>query len=257
MIPETIAKAPNNTSAAIEAGAALMTTPEVRDVHGRPLVFVPKHLDVKDLSHLLPSPARLEQKVTLDTPAAFASRPFWTITRSRTLRAGTSHRAHLVLLNTVAWQEWTRANRQAMSQADFAQFIEDHIPDIAVPAGAELLEVARNFEARKGVDFKSVQRVSDGSVQFSYNEDVQGTSRAGSMKVPNEFILGIAPFEGTPKYQVLARLRYRIEAGGKLMLWFDLLRLQDVLDAAFAAVETEIRAALDGTVRAVVCGQPA
>ncbi len=165
-----------------------------------------------------------------------------------------THRALCALVKTVAWTEWAALNKKVCTQAEFATFLEDHIPDIASPAGATLVELARNFEAAKDVTFQSSQRASDGSITFAYNETVKENVRGATMKVPAEFVLGLAPFEGSPKYQVTARLRYRIADGGKLTLWYDLLRVQDVLDAAFNDVLADVVKATAPAVRGVLLG---
>lgn len=277
MIPESVHTAKSDTAAAIAAGAALSPIkPEVVEVHGQPVIFVPTGLTLQNLSDYLPAPPKLHQAVTLVTPQSFCDyvNLFGQPTRSlifATPRRATfvavldyhespsqpswnNHAAVLTLQPTLAWKEWSGQNNKPMSQADFAQFLEDHIPDIAEPAGGLLLEVARNFEAKKSVAFQSIQRVSDGSVQFSFNEDVQGTPKAGALKVPTEFTLGIAPFEGTEIAAVTARLRYRIGEGGKLSIWYSLIREQDVLDRAFDRVCDVVTTGTAASVRAVVLG---
>jgi uncharacterized protein YfdQ (DUF2303 family) len=150
------------------------------------------------------------------------------------------HRAVLVARQTEAWKRWVGADGEKKNQADFAQFIEDNIPDIAAPAGAQLVEIARNLEAKKDVNFTSVLRPQNGSVNFHYQENVQGAVRGGDITIPDEFILGLAPFEGCDKYRVTARLRYRIESGGRLAMWFDLLRVEDIIEQAFAEIHDDI-----------------
>src|SRR3990172_7311494 len=51
------------------------------------------------------------------------------------------HRATLNLTQSPEWKTWLGKNQCAMSQRDFAQFIEDNSEDIMVPSGAELLEL--------------------------------------------------------------------------------------------------------------------
>jgi uncharacterized protein YfdQ (DUF2303 family) len=62
--------------------------------------------------------------------------------------------------------------------------------------------------------------------------------------VPETFALGIAVFEGGDRYHVEARLRYRIADGGKMTMWFDLLRphkvLEDALSFVWKAIEAEL-----------------
>jgi hypothetical protein len=62
--------------------------------------------------------------------------------------------------------------------------------------------------------------------------------------VPETFALGIAVFEGGDRYHVEARLRYRIADGGKMTMWYDLLRphkvLEDALSFVWKAIEAEL-----------------
>jgi uncharacterized protein YfdQ (DUF2303 family) len=231
---------------------------------------------IEDFEKVLPAPTRLRQVVTLGTPAALTAyvRLFGDKARSilyahknsasfdavldyhvgADAPSWNAHRAKLTLVHTQPWKDWTGANKRAMNQTEFAQFIEDHIPDIVEPDGGKLLELTRSFEATKAVTFQSSQRIADGSVQFQYSEDVQGSPKAGQMKMPPEIKLALQPFEGSNRYAVLGRLRYRIGEGGKLALWYDLLRAQDVLDVAFADVLAAITNDTAGSVRAVLEG---
>jgi uncharacterized protein YfdQ (DUF2303 family) len=142
------------------------------------------------------------------------------------------HRVSLPLRYTPSWLTWTQANKKPMGQIAFSEFLEDNIPDIADPLGAEIVEIARSLEAKKAVEFKSQIRMEDGSHRFTFNEDVSGSAKSGSLEIPAVFTLGLVPFEGATEYKITARFRYRLE-GGKLSLWFDLVRLEDTLDAAF------------------------
>jgi uncharacterized protein YfdQ (DUF2303 family) len=246
------------------------------DISGTPHVLVPEGVTLEDCAAFLPAPTRLQQIVQTADAAAFIgyvgqfgdkARSVVFATRrpagfsavldyhaASNLPSWNAHRVNFVPLQTPSWADWNGANKRRFNQADFAQFIEDHIPDIAEPAGAKLLELARNFEATKAVTFQSQQRVADGSVQFTYNEDVQGTPRSAAMKVPTEITLALAPFEGSKAYKVTARLRYRIGEGGKLELWYDLLRVVDVLDAAFNDVLDDIKKGTADSVRMVLLG---
>ncbi len=272
-----LATSETETAAAFAAGV-IVGACKPFDVGGRPLTIVPDGLTVKNLEEHLKAPARLNKRVTLGTPDSFAAYVKLFADPARSLvfadkKAGTftavldyhaapdapswcEHAAGLVLIPTLAWAEWTAANKQAMTQAEFATFVEDHIPDIVSPDGAALLELALNFEATKAGKFGSAMRQSDGSVDFSYSEEVVGqNAKAGKVKAPTTFVLALAPFEGTPVRQVTARFRYRIAEGGKLALWFDLLRVQEVRDLAFAEVAAKLATDLSGVVRGQVEGK--
>lgn len=140
------------------------------------------------------------------------------------------------------WQTWVAANGKRMDQVAFAEFLENNLPDIAEPAGAVVLEMARTLELKKGVNFASAVRLDNGQQQLTYNEDIQGSAAKGTLALVDTFTLGLPPFERSALYKVTARLRFRLQES-KLVLWFDLLRPQDVLrqawDDALAQIGTE------------------
>lgn len=152
-----------------------------------------------------------------------------------------SHNAWLVLRRTEAWVRWTNANGKRMDQVTFASFLEDNLVDIASPDGATLLEMAKNFEIKRDVAFSSAVRLDNGQHQFTYVEEGTGTSQKGQITIPDRFVLGLAPVEGVEPYRVDARLRYRMQ-DGKLAIWFDLLRPEDYLKAAFESVVVFVKA---------------
>lgn len=142
------------------------------------------------------------------------------------------------------WQRWTTKNGVKMDQEAFAQHIEDNLPDIAEPTAADMLEVSRSLEAKKKVNFASGLRLSNGQTQFTYEEQVEGTAAKGRILVPEVFALGVPVFEGGDRYRLEARLRYRIADGGKLTMWYDLLRPHKIIEDATAFVWKSIEAEL-------------
>lgn len=146
------------------------------------------------------------------------------------------HALTLQLRPTAAWTAWTQKDRAMVSQTEFAEHIEDRLPDITEPNGATMLELAQSFSAKRNLTFESSKALSSGEVQLEYREQVEATAgKAGRLQIPQQFTLGIAPFEGSPAYKVTARLRYRIH-DGRLTLGYALDRPEDVLEAAFGDV---------------------
>ena len=132
------------------------------------------------------------------------------------------------------------ADGKTMKQADFAKFIEDNLPDIAEPNGSDLLIISRSLEAKKKVDFESAVRLDNGETQFTYNEEIKGTAGKGTLEIPEIFVLGIPVFHGGDAYKLEARLRYRIN-DGQLLMWFDLLRPERLLEDAFNQVIARVK----------------
>lgn len=164
------------------------------------------------------------------------------------------HRATLKLRLTPAWQAWAGKNKLMLKQVDFAEHIEDRLTDIKVPTGAEMLELAQSFQAKRAVTFESSKALSTGQVELEYRETIDAKAgQKGRLSIPQTFDLAIAPFEGSPAYKVTARLRYRINAGD-LLLGYTLDRPEDILDAAFSDVLDQVQA---GVGTPIMRGAPA
>lgn len=236
---------------------------------GVPYTVVPTGFEVRSLEHLLASPARKRAVVTVRDVASLlgylkahdegrtaifaddtALHVFAVIDYHRPAGPGFGeHVVSLQLERRPEWKTWLDANKRAMNQAAFAQFVEDNLPDIAAPEGAVVLEVVRTLEARKKVNFLSSVRLQDGNRELIFEEQTDASAAKGTLKVPEVFTLGLQPFRGAGKYRIDARLRFRIEDGGKLTLWYDLVRAHLVLESAFADVVREIATALSIEVR--------
>lgn len=157
------------------------------------------------------------------------------------------HRAGFALVKTPEWATWLDNNGigKSKSQVDFAQFIEDNTPDIFHPEGstkptaADMLEVARELEAKGEMTFVSHVRLSDGRQSFTYNEATNATVGKGRMDVPEDFMIRLVPYVGSAPVQVTARLRFRI-FDGKLVFWYELLRPHKVREEAFESARSRV-----------------
>lgn len=145
------------------------------------------------------------------------------------------NRASLTLRKTPEWERWVGMHGQRVAQLAFAEFIEDQLPDIADPDGTTILQVSRSLHATKTTNFVSDVRLDNGQTQLTFHETIAGSAQVNAQKVdiPSEFTLGIAPYEGADKYQVRARLRYRVGDGARLTIGVDLVRHDVVLRDAF------------------------
>lgn len=253
-----------DTQAALEAG---MLAGEVRLAGDTPFVLLPGNASVHSLEKLLPHPTRTAGTVELRDQKSFVAYVADRKTKgTRLYGTHTPKPGFVAVLNdhqavepiagwrddratfecplSREWQTWTAANGKQMTQEDFARFIEDNLPDVADPPAADMLEISRSLEAKKKVNFASGLRLSNGQHQITYEETVEGTAAKGRLMVPETFALGIAVFEGGDRYHVEARLRYRIADGGKMTMWYDLLRphkvLEDALSFVWKAIEAEL-----------------
>lgn len=249
----------DHTEAGVVADLAMRAIEPHLLLDGVASIVVPeggRHIEI-DLERFDPHPRRKHGVVHLHTPssltryvcahAGVATMLYADATRAAVVAVLNDHQAvvdgnepgwgdhiaGLTLRHTPEWVAWAGASGMWKEQDEFAEFVEDHIDDVVSPAGAELLELARTFEATKGAEFRSAIRLDSGQRQLTCAETI--TARAGQtgqIVIPERFTLGLAPFEGVDPYRIEARLRYRIN-DGSLLLGFVLDRTERLLRAVF------------------------
>lgn len=163
------------------------------------------------------------------------------------------HRVQLALRTTDAWKQWLSLDGKLMSQEQFAEFLEDHLPELLEPAAAEMLEIAQSIQGVAKAEFQSGTRLASGERKLAYVETVTAKAgQKGELVIPETFTVGLVPFEGSAGYKLSARLRYRIN-GGPLQLGYKLERPADTLRTAFGDVVD----AIDGDIeQPVLNGTP-
>jgi uncharacterized protein YfdQ (DUF2303 family) len=255
---------------ALDAGV-LLAGPQVPllDAAGRmPFAIVPDGCSVENLEHFLPAPTRKHAEVTVtatDSFIAYAKKhgsldecviyAEIDATASRcVLRAlmndhgadaakWRDHRCTFAPALAVEWKRWISkdGSKNAMSQTDFATWLEDNQGDVrsvnGSPSGADVLAMALAFEANADKRVKSHVNLQNGGVRFEYVEDETKDTRT-AMEVFRRFTLALPVFDGsTDAYPVEARLKYR-DNSGKVTFWYELIRP----DRAF---KTAVQSALD------------
>jgi uncharacterized protein YfdQ (DUF2303 family) len=155
------------------------------------------------------------------------------------------HRAVLQLRLTPEWKTWVANDGVLLSQAAFAEFLEDNASAIRNPAPTDFIAVARTFTAHKNLKFGSSTHLQSGEVQFQYEETVTaGANRKGDIAIPEEFEVGLVPYEGGGAFAVTARFRYRLTDDG-LGLGYRLIRPDIIKQAAFDAITSKVGTDLD------------
>lgn len=217
-----------------------------------PFIVLPDGYNIHDVSKFMDAPLRTRGVVNVqdaasfqsyfdmfknDSTVLFSSEKESNVTAvfdhsTRELPGFGEHKLVMRLKASSEWDAWIKMNGAKMSQITFAEFIEQHIKDIIEPDGATMLEICHGIEATKNVEFKSGVRLDNGQVQLTYNETVQGSVQRGNIPIPQEFVIGVAPFKGGDLYRVVVLFRYRIEAGN-LSLRFDIVNPGKVLEDAF------------------------
>lgn len=144
------------------------------------------------------------------------------------------HRLQLTLQHTPAWLAWTAISGKPMTQAVFADFIEDHRLDIVEPPAADVLELAQTFHATLNATFSSAHIVKSGQRSLSWIESSTATAgRNGQMEIPDQLDLALAVFVGDEVTEAMtARLRYRID-NGALRLTLLLNEVDETVRAVF------------------------
>ncbi len=238
---------------ALNAGAMLGHVKQAGDV---PFAVIPADAKIADLDRMLAAPTRKKGTVTLRDTNSFID--FVNAERTENTRIYTTteppsftavfndcagwkdHRAVYSCPLSVEWKAWTAQSGRQMSQEQFAQFIEDNLPDIAEPPAAEMLEISRSLEAKKKVNFASGIRLSNGQNELTYEEEISGTAAKGKLQVPELFTIGVPVFEGDARYAVQARLRYRIGEKGHLSMWYELVRPHKILEDAVKNIRAQV-----------------
>lgn len=262
----------DDTQTALDAG---MLIGDAKEAPGGviPYAVHPDDASVTSLEHLLEQPARIRRGVTFATLESFVDyvKVFQAAEEGRrtaifgdpvtvkleaildyhdsTRPAWCEHGAVYAAPKSLEWTTWTGMSGKVMGQGEFAQHLEDNLVDIRNPPGADILEVCRSLKAKKSVEFTSAIDLSNGSEQFTYNENItsEAGARRSNLTVPRDFNLGIPVLLGGEVYAVVARLRYRITEG-KLALWYELYRPQYIVRAAFADIVKEVEAQTGVTV---------
>jgi hypothetical protein len=159
-------------------------------------------------------------------------RTYQTAADSRKIGWG-QHRAEISFTESRKVKEW-RKTLEWMGQAEFANFIEDHLEDIADPASTDLLAMVTDLEASVGGGFKGRVNLANGSVSLHFQNEVQT-----SVEIPRELRLSIPLFEHGDRYLLPARLRFQIANGGvKFKLIFT--NLEDAKEQEFVRIANDI-----------------
>lgn len=244
---------------AVETVLANNSATALRDLGpgSKPFIALPNGYSAVHVEEFMPKPVRTKRKVSVTDEASFIEyfNRFALPNSAIFMReSGTSiHGAidydhkdgaewceHIVNYDcplSKEWKAWTRNDSEKMNQAQFAEFIENHLKDFASPNGAAMLELATKFSVVRTATFGSAIRLSSGEMQFNFSEE---NNAKGTVEVPEKFTIGIAPFKNGQPYSVDVRLRYRLNSG-TLSLWYEMIDADKILDDAFQAIAENIK----------------
>lgn len=239
------------------------------------LFAVPKGQELKevDLERLLPAPRRAKLQVQMaeadsflayvarhHTPATVVWCKFDPQTFALSFQAvfddfgpqaspgWRGHRATYTPEPSAEWKVWTAHNGagKAMSQLDFASFLERNETDIAavegMPNSLAMMQMATAFEANSEKRIKSVVKLQGGGTRLDFIDDNDADTEA-QMKLFEKFAIGIPVFWAGPAYRIDARLKYR-HASGKVAFWYELIRADRVHESAAKELIDKVRSGL-------------
>jgi len=168
------------------------------------------------------------------------------------------HRVHYAYPLSDPWKQWVDANGRKMAQADFAQFLEDHITELASPTEAErnqweadfkakfatpseLLDLSRGLEVTVGSRIKNRTKLQTGETQMVFEVEY-ADANGGELVVPGLFLLSVAPFHRGESIRIPVRLRFR--AGGSDIVWFfEMVRPDQFIDERLKDDAAEVNTA--------------
>ena len=146
----------------------------------------------------------------------------------------TDHRAVWTSKLSEAWKRWKGIHGKALSQEEFARFLEENLGNVVQPSGADLLQIVT------ALTFQRATRLQDGTVKMAFN--VEQRAKSGEMSVPSELVLALPVYDGEPPFTFKSRLRYRLSSAGELKVGIELVNTHLVVTAAMEAALGRISA---------------
>lgn len=207
------------------------------------------------------------------------------------LRAGQRHGREVIAYSPALsdeWTAWTQRSGKAMSQGEFAEWIDEHLPDLADPAhlkadnqaestaakfGARyggtketrygfadperMIKLSTGLVIREKSNLKSVANIDSGEVRFEFESTHEGED-GKPLDVPRRFLLSIPVFKREAAYLVPVKLAYRKK--GPAIEWsFDLFRPDRFRDDAIEGMRSDLAGKLSkdgaGPVVPIVLGK--
>ncbi len=232
---------------------------EFDDEHA--IALLPPGFSAVDISKYMPPPDRIKQRVELlnvESLVAYVLR--YKVTDSVIFanedaasyqavidyheesgaHLNCDHIASYLCPRSDQWNVWTSLSGKARTQVELARFIEDNLPDVVRPVGADMMKIVLQLQVHKAANFQSETRLDNGEVQFRYEETIRGASKVGDLSIPDSFQIGIPVFVDGPRYPINCRLRYRLDEG-KLSMWYELERPAEVFRVAVKEVTASIK----------------
>jgi uncharacterized protein YfdQ (DUF2303 family) len=162
------------------------------------------------------------------------------------------HSAMLDIPYSEEWKTWIGIDGKLVRQLDFVRFIEDNAPDITSPSAADLIEICRDMQSLRKVNFTNVVRTASNSAEkFEYTNE-NNVNAKGGVEIPTAFDLALPVYFNGAIKAIKARLRYELD-DGTLKLGIKLLRPENLRQETFREIVEQVRSE---TALTTVYGQP-
>lgn len=171
------------------------------------------------------------------------------------------HRIDYPFPLTEEFKAWMAMNGKPFEQMKFAQFLEDHVAELASPTDGEtslyqqqfqvrianpmeLITLSRDLEVYVKAEFKQSARLQSGERAITFKSE-HVNSQGDVITIPGLFIISLPAWIDGEPVRIPARLRYRAE-GTEVKWYYDLyradfwLREQVINDAKTASLATEL-----------------
>lgn len=248
----------NEVASALRAGI-LCGGHKIETLHGVPYLITPDGTDVTSLESALPNPVRIKTNRAFEEPDSF-------IGYIKDFKGGNTrlygeadafhitavfnddqrddprwgdHRAQLQLKLSPEWKQWMKACEEAILQRDLADFLEEHLEQIAEPDASELLSDIRSVHVSSNSKFASAQ-MEGGDIAFTFTTETTAGTTTSRGKVPSKLTLMIAPFRSWNPVQMTVALTYRLSKEKELMFSMQAYRCEQLLASSFNDIRNHI-----------------
>lgn len=167
-----------------------------------------------------------------------------------------THRIHYPFPRSEEWETWVKHHDATMTQEDFAEFVEERLPDLSVPTDAvrnwvetdlgttiatpaKLMELSRGLQVNVNSKVKNAKMLQSGEGAIIFEEEHSGVDGT-PIKVPGAFVASIPVFYGGDAIDVPARLRYRVR-GPAIMWTYLLFRPDRIIAEAVDHAKADVR----------------
>ena len=153
------------------------------------------------------------------------------------------HKVRMSLLRTKAWNDWRSIDRNALTQEQLSEFIQNHYLDFQKPTMLDALQIAENFQATRNVRIESVARSKSGTKSIIWKEEDKAS---GQWEIPDKVAIRLVMFESGAPTDIELRWNYRIDPKEKTLKHLWMIEYRDELEQlAFKATCESIKDKLE------------